>query len=490
MGARSVKPQVEVLQNFIGGAWVPSKTERVEDIPNPATGDLLARVPYSTVGDVEAAVAAAARAYPAWRDTPVVERARVMFRFRQVLEDHLEELALLVTQENGKTVEEARGEVRRGIEVVEFACGMPTLMMGNVVEDTARGIDSELIRVPLGVVVGICPFNFPAMIPLWMFPIALTAGNAFVLKPSERTPLSAVRFADLLTEAGLPAGVLNLVHGVKEAVDALLAHPAVKAVSFVGSAPVAQYIYQTAAAHGKRVQALAGAKNHLIVMPDADLERTVPAIISSAFGNAGERCLAGSVVVAVGDVADRFVPLLAAAAAKLRVGVGWDSATEMGPVIRPNHRRRILDFIERGTQEGAHLVCDGRAQVPRDETGFFVGATVFDHVRPEMTIAQEEIFGPVLGVIRVATLDEALQVVNRSRYGNMACIFTASGKAAREFRVRVEAGMLGINIGVAAPIAFFPFTGWKGSFYGDLHATGKDAVEFYTEKKVVTSRWF
>ncbi len=490
MAARSVRPRVEVLQNFIGGAWVPSETERVENIPNPATGDLLARVPHGTAGDVEAAAAAAAQAYPGWRDTPVVERARVMFRFREILENHLEELVLLVTQENGKTVEEARGEVRRGIEVVEFACGMPTLMMGSVVEDVARGIDSELIRVPLGVVAGICPFNFPVMIPLWMFPLAIAAGNTFVLKPSERTPLSGARLTGLLSEAGLPAGVLNLVHGVKEAVDALVAHPVVKAVSFVGSAPVAQHVYQTAAAHGKRVQALAGAKNHLIVMPDADLDRTVGAIISSAFGNAGERCLAGSVVVAVGDVADRLVPLLAVRAANLRVGVGWDAATEMGPVIRLNHQSRILEYIERGLQEGARLVCDGRTQKPADKGGFFVGATLFDHVGPEMSIAQEEIFGPVLGVIRTVTLDQALQVVNRSRYGNMACIFTASGKAAREFRVRVEAGMVGINIGVPAPIAFLPFSGWKGSFYGDLHATGKDAVEFYTEKRVVTTRWF
>ncbi len=489
MNARSVKPQVETLKNFIGGAWVVSKAERVEDVPNPATGDLLARIGYAEADDVDRAIGAAQRAYPAWRETPVVERARVMFRYKQLLEDHFEELSRLVTDENGKTLEEARGEVRRGIEVVEFACGMPTLIMGRVLEEVARGIDSELIRVPLGVVAGICPFNFPVMIPLWMFPIAITCGNTFILKPSERTPISAGRLAELLHHADLPAGVLNIVHGAQATVDALLAHPALRAVSFVGSAPVAKYVYETAAANGKRVQALAGAKNHLVVMPDADLDRAVPAILSSAFGNAGERCLAGSAVVAVGEVADQLVSRLAQAASRLRLGPGWDPDTQMGPVIRANHRERILSSIERGIQEGAQLACDGRQHTPDQERGYFLGATIFDHVRPEMTIAKEEIFGPVLSVVRVRDLDEALQVVNRSRYGNMACIFTSSGRAAREFRVRVEAGMVGINVGVAAPMAFFPFSGWKGSFYGDLHATGRDGVEFYTEKRVVTSRW-
>ncbi len=489
MTARSVQAQAETLKNFIGGKWVPSTAAQIEDVPNPATGEVLARIGYAGADEVDAAVTAAAGAYPAWRETPVVERARVMFRYTRVLEDHFDELARLVTNENGKTLEEARGEVRRGIEVAEFACGMPTLMMGGVVEDVARGIDSELIRVPLGVVTGICPFNFPTMIPLWMFPIAITCGDTFVLKPSERTPISATRLAELLQQAGLPAGVLNLVHGAKATVDALLAHPAVKAVSFVGSAPVAKHVYQTAAAHGKRVQALAGAKNHLVVMPDADLDRAVPAILSSAFGNAGERCLAGSVVVAVGEIANQLVVRLVQAASGLRIGPGWESDTQMGPVIRTNHRERILSYIERGLEEGAQLARDGRDQTTPQEAGFFLGATIFDHVRPEMTIAREEIFGPVLSVIRTKNLDEALQVVNRSRYGNMACIFTASGRAAREFRVRVESGMVGINVGVAAPMAFFPFSGWKGSFFGDLHATGRDAVEFYTEKRVVISRW-
>lgn len=476
-----------MLQHLISGTWLDADTVRVEDIPNPATGEVLARVPHAAASAVDAAVRAAAEAFPSWRDVPVVERAQVMFRYKQFLEQHFHDLARLVTEENGKTLEEAEGEVRRGIEVVEFACGGPTLMMGEVLEDVAHGIDCEMVRVPLGVVSGICPFNFPAMIPLWMLPIALVCGNSFVLKPSDRTPITAVRLAELLGDAGLPAGVLNLVHGAAETVEALLVHPQVRAVSFVGSAPVARYVYQTAAAHGKRVQALAGAKNHLVVMPDCDLERTTQAVLSSAFGNAGERCLAGSLVVAVGEIADPLVAMLRDRAAHLRIGVGWDSATEMGPVIRAQHRERVVGYIERGITEGASLISDGRQAAGG---GYFLHPTIFDHVRPEMTIAQEEIFGPMLGVIRTSDLDEALQIVNRSRFGNMACIFTRSGGAAREFRTRVEAGMVGINIGVAAPMAFFPFAGWKGSFYGDLHATGKDAVQFYTERRVVTTRWF
>jgi malonate-semialdehyde dehydrogenase (acetylating)/methylmalonate-semialdehyde dehydrogenase len=481
--------QATVLRNLVGGRWVEPTGTHYEAVPNPATGEVLAQVGFSTPVDVDAAVAAAAAAFPAWRATPVVERARVLFRYKALLEDRFEELSRLVTEENGKTLDEARGEVRRGIEVVEFACGMPTLMMGAVLEDVGRGVDSELVRVPVGVVAGICPFNFPAMIPLWMYPVALAAGNTFVFKPSERTPITGVRLAELLLEAGLPPGVFNVVHGARDTVDALLGHPSVRAVSFVGSAPVAEHVYKTAAAHGKRVQALAGAKNHMIVMPDADLDFTVHAIISSAFGNAGERCLAGSVIAAVGEVADPLVARLGEAAAHLRLGAGTDSATELGPVIRAAHRERIVGYIERGLREGARLVQDGRRVLSDSTGGFFIGATVFDFVRPEMAIAQDEIFGPVLGVIRSRTLDEAIETANRSRFGNMAVIFTRSGKAAREFRTRIEAGMVGINVGVPAPMAFFPFSGWKGSFYGDLHATGRDAVEFYTEKRVVTTRW-
>lgn len=478
---------IRTLENFIGGRWVPSAATAFEEVPNPATGELLARVPLSTAADVDAAVQAAAAAFPDWAATPAVERARLLFRYKAILEEHFEELARLVTLENGKTLADARGEVRRGIEVVEFACGAPTLLMGETLPDVARGIDCEAVRVPLGVVAGITPFNFPMMVPHWMLPIALACGNTFVLKPSERTPLSAVRCAELLREAGLPDGVFNIVHGAQEVVNALLAHPRVAAVSFVGSQPVAEHVYRTAAAHGKRVQALAGAKNHLIVMPDADLDRAVDAILSSAFGAAGQRCLAGSVVVAVGEIADTLVERLVQGAERLRVGDGAEEGTEMGPVIRQSAKERICGSIEQGLAEGARLACDGRVGVP--ERGFYLRPTIFDHVRPEMTIAREEIFGPVLSVVRVPDLDAALDVVNASRYGNAASIFTRSGAAARLFRQRAQAGMLGINVGIAAPMAFFPFAGWKQSFYGDLHATGKDAVRFYTEQKVITARW-
>ncbi len=488
---KAAGPRAETVPLLIGGAWRASRAERTEPVYNPATGEVIARVPFAPAEEVAEAVAAAARAFPAWRSTPVVERARLMFRFKELLERHFEELARLITRENGKTLEEARGELRRGIEVVEFAAGAPTLLLGETTEDVARGIDSELYRVPLGVVAGICPFNFPAMIPLWMFPIALVCGNTFVLKPSDRTPLSAVRLAELLMEAGAPEGVLNIVHGGKETVDALLKHPDVKAISFVGSQPVAQYVYAEAARHGKRVQALGGAKNHLIVMPDADLERAVPAIITSAFGSAGQRCLAGSVVLAVGEVADPLLRRLREAAAELVVGDGLDPEVQMGPVIREEARQRILGYLERGQREGAELVLDGRRH-PRlkgPEGGFFLGPCIFDRVGPGMAIAREEIFGPVLSVMRVPDLETAIAVANRSRYGNAASIFTRSGKAARQFRYSIEAGMLGVNVGVAAPMAWFPFSGWKESFYGDLHATGKDAVRFYTEVKVVISRW-
>jgi malonate-semialdehyde dehydrogenase (acetylating) / methylmalonate-semialdehyde dehydrogenase len=478
---------VRTLQNFIGGEWRDASTTQFDEVPNPATGELLAHVPLATAQDVDAAVRAGAAAYPAWAATPVVERARLLFRYKAILEEHLEELAQLVTRENGKTIADARGEVRRGIEVVEFACGAPTLMMGDALPDVARGIDCETMRFPLGVIAGITPFNFPMMVAHWMFPIAIACGNTFVLKPSERTPLAAVRFSELLAEAGLPAGVLNVVHGAHEAVNALLTHPGVAAVSFVGSQPVAEHVYRTAANQGKRVQALAGAKNHLIVMPDADLDKTVDAVMSSAFGAAGERCLAGSVVVAVGDIGDELVERLRATAAALRVGDGADPTSEMGPVIRAAACDRIAAAIDEGVQEGATLVNDGRAGRP--ETGYFLHPTIFDHVRPDMRLAQDEIFGPVLGVVRVADLDSGLAVLNASRFGNAASIFTRSGAAAREFRQKAQAGMLGVNVGVAAPMAFFPFAGWKHSFYGDLHATGKDAVAFYTEQKVITSRW-
>ncbi|MCL6627208.1 CoA-acylating methylmalonate-semialdehyde dehydrogenase [Alicyclobacillus shizuokensis] len=478
------------LKNYIGGEFCAGEEVGVLEVPNPATGEQLAELPLSAASEAEKAVAAALSVAADWAVVPVVERARVMFRYRDLLERYKEDLAVLVTTENGKNLEDARGEVRRGIEVVEFACGMPTLMMGQTVPDVSRGIDSEVYRYPLGVVAGITPFNFPLMVPLWLYPIAIACGNTFILKPSERTPLSAVRQAELLAEAGLPAGVFNMVHGGKEVVDALLAHPDIQAISFVGSAPVAEYVYRTAAAHGKRVQALAGAKNHHIILRDAPLDRTIEILVASAYGNAGERCLAGSVAVVEEAIADELVSRLAAAARVLPMGSGLEPGKELGPVIRPEHRDRIVRFIEQGVAEGAVLVCDGRQAPLVQSPGFFLGATLFDHVRPEMTIAREEIFGPVLSVIRVQDLDEAIAIANLSRYGNAAVLYTQSGAAARKFRERIQAGMIGVNVGVPAPMAFYPFSGWKGSFYGDLHATGRDGVEFYTRKKVVTTRWF
>ena len=478
----------ERVPMLIGGRLVESGSEEIEPIPDPATGETIALLPHSTPAEIARAVEAAKTAFPAWAETPVPDRAQVMFRFKALLEEHFEELSLLVVKENGKTLAEARGEVRRGIEVVELACGAPTLLMGTNLDQIARGIDEELIRFPVGVVAGITPFNFPAMVPLWMFPLAIVAGNTFVLKPSQRTPLTAVRLAELLQETGLPEGVLEVVHGAKEAVDALLAHPGVDAFSFVGSAGVAGYIYARAAAEGKRVQALGGAKNHLVVMDDADVDATTAAILSSAFGNAGQRCLAGSVVVGVGSVGDPLVRGLAQSAGNMRVGPGTDPDVDMGPVIREERRKELIDWIDRGRETGADLVTDGRGVGPSE--GFFLGPTLFDRVTPDMEMWRTELFGPILSVVRATDLDEALDVVNASPYGNAAAIFTSSGRNAREFRRRVEAGMVGINVGIPAPMAFFPFIGWKGSFFGDLHATGADAVRFYTRPKVVTSRWF
>jgi malonate-semialdehyde dehydrogenase (acetylating)/methylmalonate-semialdehyde dehydrogenase len=477
----------KVANQLIDGTFRPG-SGAADAVLDPATGEVIATVIGSSVADVDAAVAAARSALPAWSDTPVPDRAELMFRYKALLEAHAEELSQLVVRENGKTLAEARGEVRRGIEVVALACGAPTLLLGTALNQIANGIDEELVRFPVGVVAGICPFNFPMMVPLWMLPLALVAGNTFVLKPSPRTPLSAVREVELLVEAGLPKGVVNLVHGDREPVDALLAHPGVDAVSFVGSAGVARRVYATAAGTGKRVQALGGAKNHLLVMDDADLAQTVPAVLGSAFGNAGQRCLAGSVVVAVGGVADRLVDALREGAAALRQGPGMDPSTQLGPVIRERRVAELSDVIAEGEKAGATLVLDGRDRV-RD-VGFFLGATVFDHVTTSMDLWATELFGPVLSVVRADSLDEALASLNASRYGNAASIFTNSGAAARTFRRRAEAGMLGVNVGVAAPMAFFPFCGWKESFFGDLNATGPDGVRFYTKTKVVTSRWF
>lgn len=476
------------LQNFVGGHWVAAVAAGRLDVPDPSDGSLLARVPRSEAADVDVAVHAARVAFPAWREIPVAERARHILTLRTLLEAHAEELACTVSRENGKTLDEARGSVRRGIEATEFAASAPTTMQGYFLEDVSHGVDTTLLRQAVGVVVGITPFNFPVMIPLWMAPLALVCGNCFILKPSERVPLSAVLLARLVAEAGFPPGTFNLVHGDSAAVNALLTHPEVDAVSFVGSAPTARHVYTTAAAHGKRVQALAGAKNHLLVMPDADLDRSVPAIISSAFGQSGERCLAGSVVLAIEPGADRLVERLAEAVRGLAVGPSSQPDTDVGPVIRADHRDRVLHWIHEGEASGAVVAARGSA--PSGAEGFYVAPVLFDRVRPEMAIAQEEIFGPVLCVVRAASLGEAIRIANRSRFGNAAAIFTRDGGAAREFVHGIEAGMLGVNIGVPAPAAYFPFAGWKGSFFGDLHATGRDAVEFYTRKKVVTTRWF
>ena len=478
---------VELLENYVDGTWVRAVVSDHLDVPDPSNGTLIARVPRSGAPDVEGAVRAARKAFPAWWDTPVAERARRVLALRQLLETRADELARTIVRENGKTLDEAHGSVRRGIEAVEFAASAPTTLQGSFLEDVSRGVDTTLVRQPVGVVVGITPFNFPAMIPLWMAPLALVCGNTFILKPSERVPLSAAWLARAMADAGFPPGTFNLVHGDATAVDALLTHPGVDAVSFVGSAPTARHIYSTATAHGKRVQALAGAKNFLLVLPDADLDRSVPAIVSSAFGQSGERCLAASVVVAIEPGADRVVARLAEAVSRLTTGPADQPATEVGPVIRADHRDRVLRWIAEGEKLGARIVARGK--VPSDPGGYFVTPILFDHVRPEMSIAQEEIFGPVLCVIRAASLDEAIEVANRSRFGNASAIFTRDGKSAREFVHRIEAGMLGVNIGVPAPAAYFPFVGWKGSFYGDLHATGRDAIEFYTRKKVVITRW-
>jgi malonate-semialdehyde dehydrogenase (acetylating)/methylmalonate-semialdehyde dehydrogenase len=476
------------LQNFVNGRWVLALAAGRLDVLDPSTGARLARVPRSGPADVDTAARAARAAFTSWRDVPVAERARHVLALRGLLEMHAEELAQSVAQENGKTLDEARGSVRRGIEATEFAASAPTTIQGYFLEDVSPGVDTTLLRQPLGVVAGITPFNFPVMIPLWMAPLALVCGNCFILKPSERVPRSAELLARLIAAAGFPSGTFNLVHGDADAVNALLTHPEVDAVSFVGSAPTARHVYTTAAAHGKRVQALAGAKNHLLVLPDADLDRSVPAIIASAFGQAGERCLAGSVVLAVEPGADRLVERLAIAVRALKVGPSRAPDTDVGPVIRADHRDRVLGWIHEGEAGGAVVAARGTA--PADADGFYVAPVLFDRVLPEMAIAQEEVFGPVLCVIRAASLDEALRIANRSRFGNAAAIFTRDGGAARTFVHRIEAGMLGVNIGVPAPAAYFPFVGGKGSFFGDLHATGRDAVEFYTRKKVVTSRWF
>lgn len=478
-----------VLKNFINGEWVDANTDKFEVVPNPATGEELARTPISTREDVDNAVQAAKEAFKVWSKTPVPKRARILFKYQQLLIDNWDELAKLITQENGKNYKEAYGEVQRGIECVEFAAGAPSLMMGKQLPDIATNIESGMFRYPVGVIGGITPFNFPMMVPCWMFPLAIACGNTFVLKPSERTPILANRLAELFTEAGLPAGVFNIVHGAHDVVNSLIDHKDVPAISFVGSQPVAEYIYKSATAKGKRVQALAGAKNHSIVLPDADLDGAVKEIIAAAYGSAGERCMACSVVVAVDSIADELVARLNEQASQLTIGNGLDENVFLGPVIRQENKERTSNYIEIGEKEGAKLVRDGRKDEAYHENGYFIGPTIFDNVDPSMKIWKEEIFAPILSVVRVKNLEEAIELTNKSDFGNGACLFTDSGSSVRYFRENIEVGMLGVNIGVPAPMAFFPFSGWKNSFYGDLHANGTDGVEFYTRRKMLTARW-
>ncbi len=479
------------LKNYIDGKWVASSSPEVLEVHNPATGETIAEVPMSLPTEVHEAVEAAKRAFPEWRTTPATVRIRLLLRLRALMEEHFEDLARTVTIEHGKILDEARGEVRRAIENVEAAAAIPSLMMGYNVEEIASGIDEECVVQPLGVFCCIAPFNFPAMVPFWFMPYALACGNTYIVKPSEVCPITQNRIFALLEEAGFPPGVVGLVNGSKEVVDALLQHPDVVGVSFVGSTPVARYVYATAAAHGKRVQCQGGAKNALVVMPDAVLPPTVAGILSSAFGTAGQRCLAGALVLAVGEVYEPLKAQLVQAASRIRVGNGLDETVQMGPVVSRRALERIHRAIQKGVEEGASLLLDGRGvQVEGHPDGYFIGPTILDGVRPDMSVAREEIFGPVLGIIPVNDFEEALQIIEGIPYGNAASIFTSSGRYAREFKHRVRCGNIGINIGIAAPAATFPFSGMRESFFGDLHGQGKDAIRFFTEHKVVITRWF
>ena len=481
---------VATVDLWIGGKRQRATATRFGDITNPATGAVTRRVPLCNAQDIDAAVKAAAAAFPGWRDTPPLRRARVMQKFLQLLQANQKELAGLVTAEHGKTLPDAMGSVQRGIEVVEFACGIPHLLKGEHSEDVGTGVDCHTLRQPVGVCAGITPFNFPVMVPLWMFPVAIACGNTFVLKPSEKVPSASMRMAELFTEAGLPDGVLNVVHGDKEAVDAILNHPGVHAVSFVGSTPIARTIYETCAKNAKRVQALGGAKNHAVVLPDADLEFTADALTGAAYGSAGERCMAISAVVAVGAAADPLVALLKKKAEAIMVGPGEKEGVDMGPLVTRQHRDKVASYVDQGIKEGAKLVVDGRGQkVPGHENGFFLGTTLFDNVKPGMKIYQDEIFGPVLVVLREKTLEDAIALVNRNPYANGTAIFTESGGAARRFENEIQVGMVGVNVPIPVPVAFYSFGGWKGSLFGDLHVHGMEGVKFYTRTKVVTTRW-
>jgi len=480
----------EKLLNFVNGEWRTSAAERYLDVINPATAEVLAEVPLSPAAEVDEAARLAAAAFPAWRRTPAPARIQHLFRLKALMEEHFEDLSRSITLENGKTLDDARGEMRRAIENVETACGIPLMMLGDFSEDIARGIDEYMIRQPVGVAAIICPFNFPGMIPFWYLPYAVACGNTAIVKPSERCPMTLQKVFRLLEQAGFPPGVVNLVNGGADTVNALLDHPGIAAVTFVGSTPVARHVYSRASASGKRVQAQGGAKNPLIILPDADVELTTRIVADSAFGNAGQRCLAASLAVTVAGAEKTFVPALAEAASSRVVGFGLEPGVEMGPVISAQSQARIEGLIQRGVDEGAELTVDGRnAAVRGYEQGYFLRPTILSDIPVGGTIATTEIFGPVLGMMRVNTVDEAIALVNSGQYGNMACIFTSSGAAARKFRYEADAGNIGINVGVAAPMAFFPFSGWKNSFFGTLHAQGKHAVEFFTQTKVVVERW-
>jgi malonate-semialdehyde dehydrogenase (acetylating) / methylmalonate-semialdehyde dehydrogenase len=486
---------VQSVPLWIDGKHQQASSARAGDITDPARGHVTKRVPFCNAADIDAAVQSASRAFPAWRDAPPLRRARILMRFRELLEKNKDELARLVTAEHGKTLADAGGSVQRGIEVVEFAMGIPHLIKGEHSEEVGTGVDCHSLRQPLGVCAGITPFNFPVMVPLWMFPVALACGNTFVLKPSEKVPSASMRMAELLKEAGLPDGVFNVVHGDKEAVDALLNHPNIRALSFVGSTPIAKYIYETAAKNGKRVQALGGAKNHAVVLPDmtanaADLEFTADALMGAAYGSAGERCMAISAVVAVGAAADPLVATLKQKASALKIGPGDGANMDMGPLVTRAHRDKVAVYVDKGAAEGAKLVLDGRGfKCKGNEEGFFLGASLFDNVKPEMTIYKDEIFGPVLIVVRVDTLDDAIHLINANPYANGTAVFTRSGGAARKFEREIEVGMVGINVPIPVPIAFFSFGGWRGSLFGDQHVHGMEGVRFYTRGKVVTTRW-
>ncbi len=483
-------PTLTKVPNYINGQWTESRAGEWIDVTNPATGETIAQTPLSDAAEVDAAVEAAAAAFPEWRRTPAEDRIQPLFKLKQLLEDHVDALSSIITQENGKTFTEAKAEFRRAIENVEVACGTPMMMQGYNLEDVARGIDEMMIRQPLGVVAAIVPFNFPGMIPFWFLPYAIATGNTFVLKPSERVPLTMRRTFELLDQTGLPKGVVNLVNGGKAVVNALLDHPKVRAISFVGSTPVAKYVYARAGANGKRAQCQGGAKNHVIVLPDADMQMATQIINDSAFGCAGQRCLAVSVAVTIGEARKTFRDSITEAAASLRVGNGLEEGVQMGPVISPQSKSRVESLIAAGEKQGAKVLLDGRnSKIPKYESGNFVKPTILDNVPANSELADTEIFGPVLSLIHANDMDEAVAFLERSPYGNQASLFTSSGAAARRFRYEAPAGNIGINIGVAAPMAYFPFSGWKDSFFGILHGQGRDSIEFYTEEKVVIERW-